>query len=324
MKRGRGFSCLLLLLCLLLCVPALSLAADGQDKEQGGGYTYTVRIYAGNQGVYQGETVIEIPGCSPGQQILFNLRDVQLADNSKYYVKGIRESGRDDAARSAFTVEGDADYVIVYGVLGNMTSYVINYVDAAGNALAPQETYYGNVGDKPVIAYLYIEGYQPQAYNLTKTLSENAAENVFTFVYAPLETAGPAVTPPAQETSAADAEETEPGTTGAEATGETDAADAETETTEADTTDETNDDTQIDDDPLPLGEPEEIQDLDIEDEQLPLANDRSEDNILTSIIGDAELLGVPLGIVILASVLIAGVLLWFGLAYWKRKKREES
>lgn len=37
-----------------------------------------------------------------------------------------------------------------------------------------------------MVAYHYIEGYQPQAYNLIKTLSKNEAENVFTFVYEPV------------------------------------------------------------------------------------------------------------------------------------------
>ena len=37
-----------------------------------------------------------------------------------------------------------------------------------------------------MVAYHYIEGYQPQPYNLTKTLSMNEAENVFTFVYEPV------------------------------------------------------------------------------------------------------------------------------------------
>lgn len=37
-----------------------------------------------------------------------------------------------------------------------------------------------------MVAYHYIEGYQPQAYNLTKTLSKNEAENVFTFVCEPV------------------------------------------------------------------------------------------------------------------------------------------
>ena len=34
------------------------------------------------------------------------------------------------------------------------------------------------------MAFLYIDGYQPQAYNLTKTLVNNAEENMFTFIYA--------------------------------------------------------------------------------------------------------------------------------------------
>ena len=37
-----------------------------------------------------------------------------------------------------------------------------------------------------VVAYRYIEDYQPQAYNLGRTLSEDASANVFTFEYTPL------------------------------------------------------------------------------------------------------------------------------------------
>ena len=64
-----------------------------------------------------------------------------------------------------------------------MVSYVINYEDASGRTLSPSRTFYGNVGDRPVVAFLYIDGYEPQAYNLTKTLSKNEADNIFTFVY---------------------------------------------------------------------------------------------------------------------------------------------
>ena len=62
-------------------------------------------------------------------------------------------------------------------------AYTVNYEDEDGNTLAPSQTYYGNVGDKPVVAYLYIENYLPEALALTKTLSADASENVFTFVY---------------------------------------------------------------------------------------------------------------------------------------------
>ena len=73
-------------------------------------------------------------------------------------------------------------------ILNKTVSYTINYLDMNGNTLAPSETYYGNVGDTPVIEYLYIEGYQPSCYNITSTLNENAADIVFSFVYMPVTT----------------------------------------------------------------------------------------------------------------------------------------
>lgn len=91
----------------------------------------------------------------------------------------------------------DRDYVVAYGIWGNRIAYTVNYQDEDGNTLLPSETFYGNVGDRPVVAFQYVEGYQPQAYNLTGTLSENAAENVFTFTYSRLTaaaTASPAPT----------------------------------------------------------------------------------------------------------------------------------
>ncbi len=144
-----------------------------------------MRIYSGGQGLIDGEEVVVYEGLEYGERVTFNLRSVTLADDSKYYVKGIRESGKDNntVGTTSFRVTRDQDYVVAYGILGDAVAYTINYVDEAGRELAPSETYYGNVGDKPVIAYLYIEGYEPQYYNLTKTLSDNAAENVFSFVY---------------------------------------------------------------------------------------------------------------------------------------------
>ena len=64
----------------------------------------------------------------------------------------------------------------------------MNYQDANGKTLADSQTFYGNAGDKPVVAYKYIENYIPQALALTKTLSDNESENVFTFTYTPGET----------------------------------------------------------------------------------------------------------------------------------------
>lgn len=316
MKRARRLLGLLLLLGLCALTPASALAEEDE-------YTYTVRIYAGNQGTYQGQSVVEIPGCYPHQQITFNLRDVQLDNNSKYYVRGIRESGKDDAVQSAFTVEGDTDYVIVYGVLSNMTSYVINYVDTAGNILMPQETYYGNIGDKPVIAYLYIEGYQPQAYNLAKTLSENAAENVFTFIYTAEEQPETTEASPAGETSAAG----DAGSAGAPQTSEAAAVEtsAETQTAGEGESETAQDEVSIDDEQLPLGT-QDFLDLDeIEDDKLPLADRKENGGFLAAVAGEARLLGVPLGIVAVAGAVLLGSVLWLILLVLrKRKKKEEK
>lgn len=172
-------------------------------------YTYTVTLYAGNQGQFLGTDGVQVDNHTTGSsyQIVEGQKDgdkisitglqygdmvmvnapatVEMEETSRYYVKGIRESGRDNntAGASAFKVEADKEYVVAYGIKGDMVSYVVNYQDTAGNALAESQTFYGTVGDQPVVAFRYIENYQPQAYNLTKTLSDNEAENVFTFVY---------------------------------------------------------------------------------------------------------------------------------------------
>ena len=176
MKRFCRILGMLLALVFLLNASALAANSD---------YTYTVRIFSGEQGRISGGEVVVYPGMAYGDRVNFNLNMVTLLDGSKYYVKGIRESGRDNntVGRTSFEVTRDIDYVVAYGILNNAVSYTINYLDTAGNPLAPSETYYGNVGDKPVIAYLYIEGYQPRYYNITGTLSENASENQFDFVY---------------------------------------------------------------------------------------------------------------------------------------------
>ena len=156
-------------------------------------YTYTVTLSAGNKGTINGQNKIEVANLSSGSKVIFNLNDIQVTDD-RYYVKGIRLSGRDndeaDEALAAyrFPIDGDADYVVAYGIKGNMVAYTVNYQDASGNALAESQTFYGNIGDKPVVAYRYIENFIPQALALTKTLSENEADNVFTFTYAPGET----------------------------------------------------------------------------------------------------------------------------------------
>ena len=150
-------------------------------------YTYKVTLSAGNKGTINGQQKVEEVDLAAGSTVSFDINDIKVSDE-KYYVKGIRLSGRDNSealAAPAFRVNGDADYVVAYGIKGDMVAYTVNYEDEQGNKLAESQTFYGNVGDKPVVAYRYIENYVPQALSLTKTLSDNEAENVFTFKYAP-------------------------------------------------------------------------------------------------------------------------------------------
>lgn len=182
-------------------------------------YTYTVRIYSGAQGRIDGKTVIEISDLAYGDTVPFDVKSVKLKDADRYYVKGIRESGKDNStvfSSGIPKVTRDQDYVIAYGIKGDSVAYTVEYVDAQGASLAESQTFYGNPGDKPVVAFRYIEGYQPQAYNLTGTLSNNEAANVFRFVYIPVGAAE------AETTAAAATEET-----GAEAGAEEAAAGAE-------------------------------------------------------------------------------------------------
>lgn len=199
-------------LSLCLCVTASTLNTHAEGRKA---YTYTVNFYTGNHGTFAGTShvmvdnsksgssyqisgngsVVTVSGLMRNDVVSFDAAmagAVDLGENSKYYVKGIRQSGRDNdtVSLSAFRVEKDQDYVVAYGIRGELTSYVVNYQDTSGRTLAPSRTYYGNVGDRPVVAFLYIEGYEPQAYNLTRTLTANTAENVFTFQYSRTRTGG--------------------------------------------------------------------------------------------------------------------------------------
>lgn len=153
-------------------------------------YGYKVTLYTGNQGTINSQNEMSI-NVSKGQMVSLDLSQIELPQDSKYYVKGIRLSGHDSVDNldpATFVVNGDLDYVVVYGVKGNQVAYTIRYVDENGKQLSEDTVLYGNVGDKPVVAYKYIDSYIPQSYALTKTLVENEEENVFTFTYKPGET----------------------------------------------------------------------------------------------------------------------------------------
>jgi hypothetical protein len=196
---------LLALSMLTLASGQTALAADDTA------YTYTIRLYAGNQGVLTGEGItapgegtriekitgksgqveqIVVSGVKYGETVYINPNDAAKETDERYYIRGVRRSGRDnsEAVASTGAVGADMDYVIAYGVSGETTPYTINYQDAAGNTLLPSDTYYGNIGERQYVSARYVDGYQPQAYNMVMTLSSNSAENVFNFVYTPIET----------------------------------------------------------------------------------------------------------------------------------------
>ena len=187
MKKWKRLLVSLLTVSMTLGASTMSVMADDTTP-----YTYKVTLSAGNKGTINGQNKIEKSDIAYGSDFSFDnaaLYNIQVTDD-RYYVKGIRLSGRDNASSEpldapAFTVTGDADYVVAYGIKGNMVAYTVNYQDASGKSLAESQTFYGNVGDKPVVAYRYVENYIPDALALTKTLSDNESENVFTFTYTP-------------------------------------------------------------------------------------------------------------------------------------------
>ena len=111
MKRWKKLLVSLLTVSMTIGASTMSvMAADG--------YTYKVTLSAGNKGTINGHTKVEQDSVA-GSTVTFNLKDVQVTDD-KYYVKGIRLSGRDNEEALASpvfdNVTGDADYVVAYGI----------------------------------------------------------------------------------------------------------------------------------------------------------------------------------------------------------------
>ena len=296
MKGFRKFYTGLLVLSVMLLNMGQSAYA-AQDEE----YTYTVRLFAGNQGELQnagitasrngagnpaGVTVTydkdqaTVKGLKYGDTVYVNYQDAASVTGERYYVRGVRRSGRDnsEATESTFQVASDRDYVIAYGIKGDMVSYTVNYVNAAGEEMLPSDTYYGNPGEQQYVSARYVDGYQPQSYNLVKTLVSNEAENVFDFIYTPVPEgttpepaptptptpaattpAAPATTTPAAPAAATPATATPAATTPAATTPEVPATPAETEPVGGDQTTLSDENTpagttDLDDEATPLGQ----------------------------------------------------------------------
>lgn len=209
-RLSKLFTSLLLLSVMVMMLGQTTFAADG--------YTYTVKVYAGDPKIgaltgggvtvapgsgasvnYSGDCVV-VSGLQYGDTIYIRAQDAVKAVDERYYVRGIAQAGREEseAAQGTFTVDGNRDFVAAYGIKGDMVAYTVNYLDANGNTLLPSDTYYGNPGERQYVSSRYVDGYLPQAWNLVKTLSANESENVFTFTYTAA-AAGTVTTPPAAD-----------------------------------------------------------------------------------------------------------------------------
>ena len=187
MKRLRKLLAVLAGLAAVLC---LTLRVNTVRAQ---GYTFTVRVFAGNQGTIDGGEVYKKDSIKYGDTFRFSVNDVKVTNADKYYAKGIRYAGNDndDMIGSAVEIEvkSDIDLVITYGVKGEQVDYTVKYVSYPdGGTLASAETFHGNVGDKPVVAYRHIEGYVPRYRNITGTLTNG--DNEFVFEYTKFETGG--------------------------------------------------------------------------------------------------------------------------------------
>ncbi len=323
MKFWKFIRVSLLIFSVIMMVNTQAAYAAEQE------YTYTVRLYAGNQGKLTKEGIevssdsaavsskkdhIEVSGLKYGDTVYIRPQDAADPTDERYYVKGVRRSGRDNSEAEAptFHVACDRDYVVAYGVSGEMVEYTVNYVDVNGTTLMKSDTYYGNIGERQYVSSRYIAGYQPQALNMVKTLSQNASENVFTFRYtqitAPAPTApAPAPAAPQSPSGAAPAA----GTTGETAGGTADAAAPPADAGAADA----DQGVALPDDEVPMGgnaqalpddevplDQQMLEDLD--DGEIPLANIKKEQ---PTIVGN---LPIYLGIGAAAAFTLIGAIIY--------------
>lgn len=191
----KRFITLTMLLSMLLILSSVSSVFATVDEDNA--YGYTIKVYAGRHGHFtkepEGGTIsdkgktITISKSSGSSVTIDPTTTGLVVDDEEYYARGFREAGHDNDEQMAKAninpVDEDISYEVAYGIKGGMVKYTIMYVDENGDELQPSNEYYGMVGDKPVVSYLYIDGYQPNAYNLTKTLVADESQNIFGFSY---------------------------------------------------------------------------------------------------------------------------------------------
>ena len=191
MRRKRKALAAFVLVAMLFASAVPAYAED---------YQYSVSLDYGNLGKYLGVTQTQKASYAQNAQVNFgSIINKKLTTNEGkiYYVKGLHLTGRDavenngqDSYTPSFRVTEDVMLSVTYGVYDKdkAVDFTVNYVDSSGKKLIDSKTLSGNIGDKPVLAYEYIDGYTPNVMNLTKTLTSNSKDNVFTFTYSPVVT----------------------------------------------------------------------------------------------------------------------------------------
>jgi hypothetical protein len=152
-------------------------------------YKYTVTVYSGEQGTFNGKKVWT-KQCEEGELVTITFKKLGFKlKNKKYYARGFRITGHDNdettgSQTMTFKVDSDVSYAVAYGIKGNLVSYTVKYLDKeTDESLRSDDTFYGMPGDKPVVSFRYIDGYEPDTYNITKTLSKDESKNVMYFYY---------------------------------------------------------------------------------------------------------------------------------------------
>ncbi|MBO4918870.1 MAG: LPXTG cell wall anchor domain-containing protein [Erysipelotrichaceae bacterium] len=179
---------ILMILAAILLLNVFGNTIYAEEKEEK--KTYTVTVSAGLHGMLEDENGNPIKQITvqigADEEWMWNPNDYEIKDENideNYYFMGYHIAGIEGALAGAQTITHDIVFVASYGIENNMVEYYVNYVDEDGKGIGPvRKTYQGNVGDKPVIAYIHIDGYAPLVENYTVTLKEDEVTEL-TFVY---------------------------------------------------------------------------------------------------------------------------------------------
>ena len=198
----KKFFSLLMILLLLLIHPVNVINAGEEEPDD----EYQVTIYGGMHG-----KISDSEGSAENVKVIFTVKKgtvinlnpdtgsygdrFSVTPEGKYLFKGYHISGQLDESNLdkgqfaevvfPYKVDHDVDFVATYYVPGNIVHYKATYVDTDGNTLHAPDEYVGNLGYKPVVSFRYIEGYVPNAHNITGTLTKDNMEFKFTYTTIP-------------------------------------------------------------------------------------------------------------------------------------------